>query len=138
MVKVGDSIPNVDLVEASPSDKVNLSKELASGYGNIGAISSKSNANSETCVAKVSSLAYLQPSVRIPLQHLGVPAWNARQLPNHKTRTDPPQPGPSCSATHIPGYVSNEKLKNAGKVFVVSVNDPFVYVTSSIFFPPRS
>ena len=35
MVKVGDPIPNVDLVEGSPSDKVNLSKELASGKGVI-------------------------------------------------------------------------------------------------------
>lgn len=35
MVKTGDSIPNVDLVEGSPSDKVNLSKELASGKGLI-------------------------------------------------------------------------------------------------------
>ena len=33
---------------------------------------------------------------------------------------------PSCSDTHIPGYVSSNKLKDAGKVFVVSVNDPFV------------
>lgn len=35
MVKVGDSIPSVDLVEGSPGDKVNLSKELASGKGLI-------------------------------------------------------------------------------------------------------
>lgn len=35
MVKVGASIPNVDLVEGSPGDKVNLSKELASGKGLI-------------------------------------------------------------------------------------------------------
>ena len=28
MVKVGDKIPDVDLFEASPGDKVNLSKEL--------------------------------------------------------------------------------------------------------------
>ena len=28
MVKVGDKIPNVDLDESSPGDKVNLSKEL--------------------------------------------------------------------------------------------------------------
>lgn len=35
MVKVGDSIPNVELVEGSPGDKVNLSKELASGKGLI-------------------------------------------------------------------------------------------------------
>ncbi|PSK46407.1 hypothetical protein B9Z65_5375 [Elsinoe australis] len=33
---------------------------------------------------------------------------------------------PSCSAKHIPGYLNSDKLKNAGKVFVVSVNDAFV------------
>ncbi|MCJ1441192.1 MAG: hypothetical protein MMC23_001678 [Stictis urceolatum] len=33
---------------------------------------------------------------------------------------------PSCSETHIPGYIASPKLKDAGKVFVVSVNDPFV------------
>jgi len=33
---------------------------------------------------------------------------------------------PSCSETHIPGYISSPKLKSAGKVFVVSVNDAFV------------
>jgi len=31
MVKVGDSIPNIDLVEGKPDAKVNLSKELGSG-----------------------------------------------------------------------------------------------------------
>ncbi|KAI9877424.1 MAG: Peroxiredoxin-5, mitochondrial [Pleopsidium flavum] len=33
---------------------------------------------------------------------------------------------PSCSESHIPGYLKSEALRNAGKVFVVSVNDPFV------------
>lgn len=33
---------------------------------------------------------------------------------------------PSCSATHIPGYLTSPALKSAGKVFVVSVIDPFV------------
>ncbi|KAJ9310237.1 hypothetical protein DTO217A2_16 [Paecilomyces variotii] len=33
---------------------------------------------------------------------------------------------PACSATHVPGYINHPKLKDAGKVFVVSVNDPFV------------
>lgn len=36
--------------------------------------------------------------------------------------------GPACSAAHVPGYINHPKLKDAGKVFVVSVNDPFVYV----------
>ena len=33
---------------------------------------------------------------------------------------------PSCSAHHVPGFVKHKGLKDAGKVFVVSVNDPFV------------
>ncbi|CCU75816.1 AhpC/TSA family protein [Blumeria hordei DH14] len=33
---------------------------------------------------------------------------------------------PSCSNSHIPAYIKHPKLKNAGHVFVVSVNDPFV------------
>jgi len=76
MVQVGDSIPNVDLVEANPGAKVNLSKELSSGPGLI----------------------------------IGVPAAFS----------------PTCSDSHIPEYVSHSKIKSAGKVFVVSVNDAFV------------
>ncbi|KAL8784147.1 MAG: hypothetical protein Q9213_004121 [Squamulea squamosa] len=64
-VNVGDRIPDIDLVEGSPGNKVNLAKELQGK-------------------------------------------------------------GPSCSASHIPGYLNSQKLKNAGKVFVVSVNDAFV------------
>ncbi|KAK2777903.1 hypothetical protein FQN52_002947 [Onygenales sp. PD_12] len=33
---------------------------------------------------------------------------------------------PACSASHVPGFVNHPKLKDAGKVFVVSVNDAFV------------
>ncbi|KAJ6126720.1 hypothetical protein N7523_002332 [Penicillium sp. IBT 18751x] len=33
---------------------------------------------------------------------------------------------PACSASHIPGYINHPKLKEAGQVFVVAVNDPFV------------
>ncbi|EHL00868.1 putative protein ariadne-1 [Glarea lozoyensis 74030] len=33
---------------------------------------------------------------------------------------------PSCSESHIPGYINHQKLKSAGSVFVVAVNDPFV------------
>ena len=36
---------------------------------------------------------------------------------------------PACSSTHVPGYIASPKLKDAGKVFVVSVNDAFVYAT---------
>jgi len=75
-VKEGDSIPDIDLFEDSPGNKVNLAKELASGKGLI----------------------------------IGVPAAFS----------------PSCSDTHIPGYIASDKLKSAGKVFVVSVNDAFV------------
>ena len=34
--------------------------------------------------------------------------------------------GPSCSEKHIPKFLSHPALKDAGNVFVVSVNDPFV------------
>jgi peroxiredoxin 5 len=80
MVKIGDSVPSVDLMEGSPGNKVNLANELASGNGLI----------------------------------IGVPAAFS----------------PACSDSHIPGYISSSKLTDAGKVFVVSVNDAFVYVTS--------
>ncbi|RQM08346.1 hypothetical protein DH86_00003836 [Scytalidium sp. 3C] len=33
---------------------------------------------------------------------------------------------PACSNSHIPGYINHQKLKDAGDVFVVSVNDPFI------------
>ncbi|KAF2735396.1 AhpC/TSA family protein [Polyplosphaeria fusca] len=33
---------------------------------------------------------------------------------------------PACSESHIPGYINSPKLKDAGQVFVVAVNDAFV------------
>jgi len=76
MVKVGDSIPSIPLVEGAPDKTVDLSQELASGSGII----------------------------------IGVPAAFS----------------PTCSDSHIPGFISHPKIKSAGKVFVVSVNDAFV------------
>lgn len=32
----------------------------------------------------------------------------------------------ACSSSHVPSYMNHPKLKSAGRVFVVSVNDPFV------------
>jgi 2-Cys peroxiredoxin 5 len=40
--------------------------------------------------------------------------------------TSDPTTGPACSSSHVPGYINHPALKDAGKVFVVSVNDPFV------------
>ena len=45
---------------------------------------------------------------------------------------------PSCSESHIPGYINHARLKDAGNVFVVSVNDPFVYVHWPSFLPLKS
>ncbi|KAG9517200.1 peroxiredoxin, partial [Aureobasidium melanogenum] len=75
MVKVGDSIPDIELMEDSPGNKVSIPK-LLKGKGLI----------------------------------IGVPAAFS----------------PSCSESHIPGYINYKNLKDAGDVFVVSVNDPFV------------
>lgn len=33
---------------------------------------------------------------------------------------------PGCSSSHIPSYINHPKIKDAGQVFVVSVNDAFV------------
>ncbi|RVX75187.1 hypothetical protein B0A52_00539 [Exophiala mesophila] len=76
MVKEGDAVPNVELFESSPGNRVNLSKELASGKGLV----------------------------------IGVPAAFS----------------PTCTGNHVPGYIASDKLKTAGKVFVVSVNDAWV------------
>lgn len=76
MVKVGDSIPSIELSEGNPGEKVNLATELGSGSGII----------------------------------IGVPAAFS----------------PTCSDSHVPGYIMHPKLESAGKVFVVSVNDAFV------------
>jgi len=102
-VKVGDAIPgtlasgalanvvgadrmtDVELMESSPGNKVNLSKELAG-----------------------------KPKGLI----IGVPAAFS----------------PACSSTHIPGYIKYEGLKDAGDVYVVSVNDAFVYVLQLLRF----
>ena len=75
-VKVGDSVPSVELFEDSPGNKINIANELSSGKGLI----------------------------------IGVPAAFS----------------PGCSDTHIPGYLANDKLKENGKAFIVSVNDAFV------------
>jgi 2-Cys peroxiredoxin 5 len=93
MVKVGDSIPNVELNEKDPGTKVNLATEFGSGSGII----------------------------------IGVPAAFS----------------PTCSDAHVPGYIMHPKLSSAGKVFVVSVNDAFVYVpptltTLSLLLPTAS
>ena len=75
-VKVGDSVPDIELFEDSPGNKVNLAKELAEGEGLI----------------------------------IGVPAAFS----------------PGCSDSHLPTYIADPRLKQAGKAFVVSVNDAFV------------
>ncbi|KAK0517525.1 hypothetical protein JMJ35_000680 [Cladonia borealis] len=87
MVKVGDPIPSVELVEGSPGNKVNLANELK-GKGLI----------------------------------IGVPAAFS----------------PGCSTNHIPGYLNSEKLKDAGQVFVVSVNDAFVMKAWGATLDPSS
>ncbi len=74
-VKVGDSVPSVELFENSPGNKINIANELSSGKGLI----------------------------------IGVPAAFS----------------PGCSDTHLPAYIASHKLKEAGNVFVVSVNDAF-------------
>ncbi|KAF3388760.1 Peroxiredoxin-5 [Penicillium rolfsii] len=44
---------------------------------------------------------------------------------------------PACSSTHVPGYINHPKLKEAGQVFVVSVNDPFVTQAWGVSLDPQ-
>lgn len=94
MVKAGDTIPHVDLVEDSPGNIVELHKEIGTGNGLIIGVP-----------AAFSMLLLAISTVTLKLTEVS---------------------GPSCSNSHVPGYINHPKLKGAGKVFVVSVNDPFV------------
>ena len=109
MVKAGDKIPNVDLDEGSPGTKVNLSKELT-GKGVIIGVPA---AFSEYITSVLYSLCF---------QCL----YAFEAIVNLRLKAHIHTSGPSCSATHVPGYTGSDKLKNAGQVFVVSVNDAFV------------
>ncbi|EEH22307.2 hypothetical protein PABG_04518 [Paracoccidioides brasiliensis Pb03] len=44
---------------------------------------------------------------------------------------------PACSASHVPGFIKHQKLRDAGRVFVVSVNDPFVTGAWSRMIDPQ-
>lgn len=94
MVKAGDTVPEVTLIEDSPGNIVELHKEIGTGNGLI------------IGVPAAFSMAFLA----------GKPVtWKLTGVS-----------GPSCSNSHVPGYINHPKLKDAGKVFVISVNDPFV------------
>lgn len=97
-MKPGDTIPDVPLLEGAPDKKVSLANELSSGKGLIVAVP-----------------AAFSTMISVPL-----PA-NPTHL--HLTTSI----GPGCTKMHIPEYINSAKLKDAGKVFVYSVNDPFVY-----------
>lgn len=113
-VSQGDSIPDLDvLTENSPGNKVNLASELAKGKGVIvgtpGAFS----------VFSLLSTLFSLPSI-YPLCIL-----------LSYCHTDNITAAPGCSLSHVPGFLNHPKLKDAGKVFVVSVNDAFVLVLAS-------
>lgn len=76
MVRVGQEIPSLELLEDSPGNKVDLAEEFQRGNGYI----------------------------------IGVPAAFSG----------------TCSSEHIPSFIHHQALKQAGQVFVISVNDPFV------------
>ncbi|KAL4809791.1 Redoxin-domain-containing protein [Aspergillus unguis] len=45
---------------------------------------------------------------------------------------------PSCSDSHIPGYIASDKLKGAGKVFVISINDAYVMRAWGKYLDPEN
>ena len=102
LVKVGDKLPNVELMENSPGNKVNIAEELKSGKGLIIGKPLVDADHVQDC--------NLIDRLANQISYSGVPAAYS----------------PACSENHIPGYINSPKLKDAGKVFVVSVNDSFV------------
>jgi len=110
MVKVGDSIPSVELMEGSPGNKIDLAKTLTGKGLIIGVPAAFSAWN---------FLQYHRPAKHGPSfvhPHCGKSARLLNQCVS----------GPGCSETHIPGYINSSKTKTAGDVYVVSVNDAFV------------
>lgn len=100
-------------MEGSPGNKVNLAKELSSGKGVIIGVPAAFSEFLE--LENISKL--MAPQFHTLLGVL-----------THSI-------GPACSETHIPGYINSSKLKSAGKVFVVAVNDAFVYVSQTLMQP---
>jgi hypothetical protein len=86
MVKAGDSIPDIELTEGNPGNKVNLSKELGSGLIiGVPAAFSKCPVNSrlvalsfvqpqQQCYSDQSVLALLPSVLRLQLSHSNLPA----------------------------------------------------------------
>jgi 2-Cys peroxiredoxin 5 len=108
MVQVGDSIPSIELVEGAPDKKINLAEELATGSGiiiGVPAAFSKSHLFTQPLHLQMTVLQHLMHSGRILMV---IPV------------------GPTCSDSHIPGFIAHPKIGSAGKVFVISVNDAFV------------
>ena len=122
MVKVGDTLPSVELAEGSPGNKVNLAKTLT-GKGVIvgvpAAFSTSPRLRPPFC-AKDGPIMRSNPFV--DSKESFVPVLNTFHA-DHGLLS---RSGPSCSDKHIPGYINSGKLGSAGEVYVVSVNDAFV------------
>jgi len=97
-VKVGDKIPDVELMEGSPGTKIKIADELKSGKGLV--IGKEAHRN------MASRNSHPPPERTSPdcSTHAGVPAAFS----------------PACSESHIPAYINATNLKSAGRVFVVS------------------
>lgn len=112
-VKVGDSIPDVELAEGSPGNKVNIAKELKQKGIIVGKLI-RPVLTESLFAGRLELFSHGWHYLLTSCSHywLGVPAAFS----------------PGCSQSHVPGYINSPKLKDAGPVFVVSVNDAFVSV----------
>lgn len=111
MVKAGDSIPNVELVEGAPDKKVNLAKELATGKGVIVGVPA---AFSEYIVVLLRQVAPRQASAHNNMKQENKKRkkkkWKRRRRRTRSTDANLYKPGPTCSASHVPGYIANKNL----------------------------
>lgn len=126
LVKVGDAVPGKLPVPSMPQSNL---IHLLSPSHNPAMAAHQSSASSNSPGV---------PRDRLQLTATDIPLMESSpgSKVSLKQELSPPAHGiiigvpaafsPSCSAKHIPGYLNSDKLKNAGKVFVVSVNDAFV------------
>ncbi len=77
-VKVGDSIPDVDLVEGSPGNKINLGRELRQGKGLIIGVPA---AYSQSLFSPFRLLHV--SSAGVPLRYRGTPFWSFDRVLEH-------------------------------------------------------
>lgn len=93
-VKVGDAIPNIELVESSPGNKVNIAKELQ-GKGIIVGVPAAFSTSPMVPVAP----GFPSPPPRPWARCLRFSSFRTCRLTKESSDQAPPAPAPTCLVT---------------------------------------